>query len=222
MAQKAAITKTRTRRALLNLLKMDGALDSTQLAQHLQVSAMAVRQHLYELQAQGLVAFREETRPVGRPAKLWHLTAAADKYFPESYAELSVDLIGAISKTFGPSGFDKLLEVRLQQQTARYKTELDGAGTLKQKVKALARVRTAEGYMADVKTDVDGALLLVENHCPICAAAQICQGLCQRELDAFQAVLGDPASVKVERTEHILAGARRCAYRITPQPATSK
>ncbi len=209
-------SKTRTRRTILNLLKMDGATDSAQLAAQLKVSAMAVRQHLYDLQAQGLVAFQEEARPLGRPAKLWHLTPAADKYFPESYAELSVELIGAIGKTFGQSGLDKLLDVRMQQQSTRYAAELESVGTLKQRVKALARLRTAEGYMADVKTDADGALLLVENHCPICVAAQACQGLCQRELEAFQAALGDPADVKIVRTEHILAGARRCAYRITP------
>lgn len=31
----------------------------------------------------------------------------------------------------------------------------------------------------------------------------------------FQAVLGD--AVAVTRTEHILAGARRCAYRVSPR-----
>jgi len=38
------------------------------------------------------------------------------------------------------------------------------------------------------------------------------QGLCRSELALFRAVLGP--GVEVERTEHILAGARRCAYRI--------
>jgi predicted ArsR family transcriptional regulator len=37
-------------------------------------------------------------------------------------------------------------------------------------------------------------------------------GLCRSELAIFRAVLG--ADVTVERTDHILAGARRCAYRI--------
>jgi predicted ArsR family transcriptional regulator len=57
--------------------------------------------------------------------------------------------------------------------------------------------------------------LFVENHCPICAAAAACQGLCRSELAVFRAVLG--ADVTVERIDHILAGARRCAYRICRQ-----
>ena len=206
---------TRTRHAILNLLKMDGPTDSAQLAEQLQVSAMAVRQHLYDLQAQGVVSFSEETRPLGRPAKLWHLTEAAQRHFPESYAELSVELIHAMTKAFGAAGLDKLLDVRTEEQIARYKTEISKAVTLKQKLKTLARLRTAEGYMADVQPDANGAqgaMLLIENHCPICAAAKVCEGLCRRELDAFQAVLGD--TVKVERAEHIIAGARRCVYRV--------
>jgi predicted ArsR family transcriptional regulator len=58
----------------------------------------------------------------------------------------------------------------------------------------------------------DGSLRLVENHCPICAAATACTGLCDGELDLFRQVLGP--GVEVVREEHLLAGARRCAYRI--------
>jgi predicted ArsR family transcriptional regulator len=53
----------------------------------------------------------------------------------------------------------------------------------------------------------------MENHCPICAAATLCQSFCRSELEIFQDVLGPGA--RVERTDHILAGARRCAYRIS-------
>ena len=67
--------------------------------------------------------------------------------------------------------------------------------------------------MADSWQEEDGSLMLVENHCPICAAATACAGFCRSELETFRSVL----SAKVERSEHILLGARRCAYRITPR-----
>ncbi|MGE8096813.1 hypothetical protein [Pseudomonas fluorescens] len=54
--------------------------------------------------------------------------------------------------------------------------------------------------------------MLIENHCPICAAATACQGFCRAELNVFEQVL----QARVERVEHILMNARRCAYRITP------
>ena len=68
--------------------------------------------------------------------------------------------------------------------------------------------------MASVTRDADGALLLVEDHCPICAAARSCQGLCASELEVFQEAMGD--EVELTRTDHIIAGARRCAYRVVP------
>jgi predicted ArsR family transcriptional regulator len=64
----------------------------------------------------------------------------------------------------------------------------------------------------------DGSVLLVENHCPICAAARVCQNFCRSELDVFSRVLGP--SVRVERTEHQVAGGRRCVYRIAPVSVT--
>jgi predicted ArsR family transcriptional regulator len=69
--------------------------------------------------------------------------------------------------------------------------------------------------MADWRILPDGSYLLSENHCPICAAARLCQGFCRSELAVFRSALGP--SVTVERAEHILAGARRCAYRIGVQ-----
>ena len=69
--------------------------------------------------------------------------------------------------------------------------------------------------MAEWQTDDDDGYLLIENHCPICAAAALCQGFCRSELAIFQTVLGAQASI--ERIDHLLAGARRCAYRITPR-----
>ena len=67
--------------------------------------------------------------------------------------------------------------------------------------------------MAQARRDGEG-WLLVENHCPICAAASQCTRLCANELDVFERVLGPDA--RVTRVEHMLDGARRCAYRVLP------
>jgi predicted ArsR family transcriptional regulator len=69
--------------------------------------------------------------------------------------------------------------------------------------------------MAECVTRADGSVLLRENHCPICVAAKSCQGVCREGLGLFRAVLG--TRTHVERTDHIIAGASRCAYVITPR-----
>lgn len=207
--------QTRTRHQILHLLKQEGALDSAQLAAQLGVSAMAVRQHLYALQKQGLVTYQEAAPTVGCPAKQWQLTSAAEPFFPTGYVDLTVNLLQGMRDEFGPEGVDKVLLLRMNQQIAAYQAHLRDCATWQQKVVTLAHLRTAEGYMAAVVAGEAGELLLVENHCPICVAAQSCGQFCARELETFQRVLGE--AVLVERTEHIMAGARRCVYRITPQ-----
>ncbi len=205
--------ESRTRRRIVKLLKTEGPMDSASLAKRLKVTPMAVRQHLYALQEEKLVAAEERPVPLGRPAKHWHLTRDADRLFPDAYAELNTALITSVQDAFGPEGMPRLLDARLARQRADYGARITPSAPLATKVRQLARVRYEEGYMAEVKRDGRG-FLFIENHCPICAAASVCQGFCATELDLFRSALGP--GVTVERAEHILSGDRRCAYRITP------
>ena len=203
------------RKAVLALLKREGPVSADALADKLGVTAMAVRQHLAALADDGLASHEEAARGGrGRPVKLWRTTEKANAQFADSHAALAADLILQMRKAFGEEGLDRLLALRTAEQEKLYFAETEPRRSLKGKLEALARIRSREGYMADVKRDPEtGDLLLVENHCPVCAAARVCTGLCREELNLFQRVLGD--GVKVERVTHILAGAARCAYRVT-------
>ena len=206
----------KTRRAIVKLLKTDGPLGSAQLAERLGLTAMAVRLHLYALREEGMVTAEDRPVPVGRPAKFWRLTREADRHFPEAYAELSVALIDAMQETFGAEGLGRVLASRCARQRADYLKRVRAADPLEKRLRDLAQVRTEEGYMAEVREAEEGeGFLLVENHCPICAAANACQGFCSTELDLFRTVLGP--SVEVERVEHIVSGDQRCAYRVQPK-----
>src|SRR5260370_6710767 len=93
-----------SREAILHLLKQQGPRDAEALASQLDISAMAVRQHLYALRTRKLVVYKEEPRPVGWPAKMWSLTPAAAPFFPDAHASLTVSLLSATERTFGPKG----------------------------------------------------------------------------------------------------------------------
>ena len=206
------------KRAVLDYLKRNGPSEAAAVAGQLGVTAMAVRQHLYALEDEGLVSFAASPRDGarGRPSKLWQVEKSADSFFADAHADLSVELIANIKEAFGEQGLEKLIAKRTKHQIADYRAALASASTLKEKLKRLARLRTAAGYMADAKADGDG-FLLVENHCPICRAAAACTGLCRQELEVFRAALGPEAAI--ERTDHILGGARRCAYKVRPRQA---
>jgi predicted ArsR family transcriptional regulator len=204
----------RAEEGVLFQLKTRGPQTASQVARRLGVTAMAVRQHLYRLQLDTLVEYSDERRQVGRPARVWRLTSAAAKRFPDTHGDLTVEIIAAVRAAFGEAGMDKLLRERTRRQIAEYRTRLRSVGkSIAKRAMALTEIRREQGYMAECSKMADGSMLLAENHCPICAAASTCQGLCREELSLFRAVLGDKAHV--ERIDHILAGARRCAYRIT-------
>lgn len=205
--------------AILFQLKSLGEAQAESLARRLGISVQAVRQRLERLLAENLVAYFDRAHGRGRPRRLWSLAPGAASLFPDTHAQLTVDLIGAIRRELGETALARLLERRREQITRAYRKRLAREPDMAKKLSALADMRSAEGYMARVEKLPDDGFLLVEDHCPICAAAMTCQGFCSIELQVFQDLLGP--CWHIERQDHVLAGARRCAYRITRAAAIS-
>ena len=210
-----------TRDRILYLIKTRGPATATELARRLGVTPSAARQHLVRLEAEGWIRASAEAGGVGRPAKRWHLLARAESLFPQSYAELALEVFAGAAEAFGPEGLSRLLAERTRRQVEAYRARMpDRTSSLEERVRALGRIRKEEGYMARVTRTREGALLLHEDHCPICAAATACSGLCTEELELFRRVLGGDA--RVERTEHLLSEGRRCSYRVTARRGAAR
>ena len=196
-------------------LKMRNGLSSSAIGEQLGITGEAARQQLLRLAQEGLVTSENISSGVGRPTQAWSLTSAAQSRFPDTHAALTVQLLDLIGSTLGEGALDTIITARETLTREAYEGAVSDKPDLKDRVAALVDLRSREGYMADWNEQPDGSLLLVENHCPICAAATACQGFCRAELDVFRAVLGP--DVNVEREEHIVSGGRRCSYRITSE-----
>ena len=205
-----ALTATRT--TVLDLLKRGGPQSAGALAEQLGVTAMAVRLHLYDLAEEGLLEETSKPKGRGRPTKIWSLTEAAARAFPDAHQGLALEMIGSIREMFGEEGLAKVIDRHSDSQLTAYREDLSGLDSIGARVRRLTELRTAEGYMAVTAQDGDD-WLLIENHCPICSAAKACTRLCANELDVFRKALGPDTSVT--REDHLLAGARRCVYRIS-------
>jgi predicted ArsR family transcriptional regulator len=198
---------------LLYLIKTQGPQTAATLGELLDMSAVGARGHLRKLEARGLVSSFERRERVGRPRQYWQLTERGQGEFPDRHSDLSLALIDGIRELFGEGSLEQLVRQRERDTLLDYRAALSDCRDLGSRIARLAELRSAEGYMARAEPIDNGdAWLLVENHCPICAAARRCQGFCQAELDLFRELL----NAEVERTEHIVEGARRCAYRISP------
>lgn len=204
----------RTRNRLLHALKATGPQTAADLAKGLNVTPVAVRQHLDGLHRDGLVGFADQKGSVGRPKRIWDLTDDGHQQFPDSHSNLAVSLLSGVSDLYGEEGLEKLIAHREAKSRQTYRNAMEDAPDLGGRVQALAELRSREGYMAEVIEEENG-FLLVENHCSICAAATANQGFCRSELNLFQEVLGP--GITVSRIEHLLSGDRRCMYRIAPQ-----
>jgi predicted ArsR family transcriptional regulator len=199
---------------ILSLLKIGGPQTAADLGTTLGVTAEAARQQLVKMAADGLVVAHAISHGVGRPSQRWSLTAAGNARFPDRHSELTLQLIRTVRTELGEPTLDRLIDARSAEARVNYIAALEGSANLSERVARLVAIRSREGYMAEWQAE-DVGYLLIENHCPICAAATECQGFCRSELELFSQALG--ADVSVERTEHIVAGARRCVYRIRPR-----
>ena len=211
MSQDEAPDRSQDR--LLFQLKTRGAQTAAEVGARLGMTSVGARQHLLRLETAGLVASEDRRQGRGRPRKFWRLTPRGHGRFPDRHSDLTLDLLKSTREIFGDRGLEKLIDHRERASIAGYGKRVGQGRSLRRKLAILAEIRDREGYMASVAEDTRESFLFVENHCPICAAAATCQGLCRSELAIFRAVLG--ADVTVERVDHILAGARRCAYRVS-------
>jgi predicted ArsR family transcriptional regulator len=197
---------------LLYTLKSRGPLATGALARALGITVVGVRQHLAKLHAEGVVDFDDQAGEIGRPKRFWRLTAKGHGRFPDTHGDLTVNLIAGIRSVFGEVGLDRLIEARQEATVAAYRRALEPCTGLEDRIRTVAHLRSEEGYMAEFKAQPDGNFLLIENHCPICAAAKTCQGFCRSELELFRAAFG--AGTSVTREEHLLSDGRRCVYRV--------
>ncbi len=203
---------------VLMALKMRSGLSSANIGEQLGITGEAARQQLLRLSQEGLVESSSVSAGVGRPTQIWSLTPAAQSRFPDTHAALTVQLLEPIGATLGEGALDTVIAARETLTREAYESAISGKSALRDRVAALVELRSREGYMADWNEQPDGTMLLIENHCPICAAATACQGFCRAELEVFRSVLG--TDVSVEREDHIVNGGRRCSYRITPESAS--
>jgi DeoR family suf operon transcriptional repressor len=192
------------RGAVLLELKREPGLTIRGLMQRLGLSASAVRHHLRELEAEGLVEHRRQRHGVGAPSHAYHLAPAAEPLFPTGYADTLTALLDGVEAREGREAVVALLERHLGALIPAAESGAPG-----ERMARLAELRTAQGYMAE------GAAgpccgTLVEHHCPIRAVAERFPEVCAAEQRVVALALGG----SVERRRHLLAGDGACEYHV--------
>ena len=204
-----------SRSAIIDLLKINGALSAERLAQELEVSKVCVRRHLGLLESDGLIAYEEERRERGRPRFIYRLTEKARCLFPQIYDEFAKEVLVQIERHFGDEALHRVLSARADEMIAQLKTEFESL-SFDERVKALAKAISAKGYLADARRMKDGAYRLRQRNCPTESVAVAYPLVCEEELRVYREALG----CEVVRDCRIADGAQICEFRIAPPVLT--
>ncbi|WP_284644921.1 helix-turn-helix transcriptional regulator [Paenibacillus silviterrae] len=196
-----------TRKVILTMLKTRGALPVSEMARQLGITEMAVRRHLSTLERDSLIETKLVRQAMGRPTHLYSLTANADDLFPKKYHSLTLDLLDELVAEAGEGQVDRLFDRRKDKLIGRYTERMSGKA-LAERVKELADLQNANGYMVNWEQTGEEQYVLHEHNCPISQVANQFNHACQCELDMFQSLL----SAEVERTECLAKGGSKCTY----------
>jgi DeoR family suf operon transcriptional repressor len=202
---------------LLMELKKARTLSAKELAFKLGLSLNAVRHHLKELIAEQLVEAERRQQGVGAPAFAYRLTEAGEALFPRRYEGALNDLLDHVVAREGRARAVAVLESRYVELTRQLQAQLGNAAPA-ERLEAVARALSAEGYMAEAVSSPEQGRL-TEHNCAIHAVAQRFPEICAAEARFLADVLG----AAVERRQHILSGCRSCEYHVRfPPQAESK
>jgi predicted ArsR family transcriptional regulator len=197
-----------TRFRLVNLLKRTQGLSVQEIADHLDMSYMGVKESCQDLERRGLVDARREPKPdgtTGRPRMVYRLTDRAHDLFPVASNPLTLEVLDAARRLHGPAAPEKLLLLVWQQKATLLSEKVKGE-TLLERAISLAKIRDAEGHMAVVEEE--GELRVVEHHCPFLDLSREYPIIVKLETEMFAKVLKG----EVRREEVSSGGLVRVEY----------
>lgn len=202
-----------TRQEILHCIKRNGPMTAEELSRNLGISQVAVRQHLTSLEAETLIAITVERRGLGRPSHRYSLTTEGDESFPRRYDAALNELLDELRAWQGQAAVDELLLRRRERALLTFQSRMHDRSLIS-RLNELARLESAEGFMAEVCSDGSEGYTLIKRNCSVCAVARnhpaIC---CQSESVLYSQLLGN---IDVERVAAIVDGDTTCTFRIRP------
>ena len=214
-----------TRGRIARLILENGPATAAGLSARLGLTPAAVRRHLDNLQADGMIETRIArtygNRGRGRPARLFVITDSGRSAFENAYDDLATSALRFLADTAGPQAVAEFARRQVADLEARYRPAVEAAPA-SQQVQALAEALSADGYAASASRAPAaggggvGGEQLCQHHCPVAHVAAEFPQLCEAETEAFGRLLGTP----VQRLATIAHGDGICTTHITAPALT--
>jgi predicted ArsR family transcriptional regulator len=219
-------TDSGTRGRIARLILENGPVTAAGLSARLGLTPAAVRRHLDNLMADGMVEARTArqhgSRGRGRPARLFAMTDAGRSAFEHAYDDLAASALRFLAEIAGPGAVAAFARQQIAELERRYLPVVAAAAPA-DRVTALAEALSADGYAASVARmgnpaagkgtapAAGGGEQLCQHHCPVAHVAAEYPQLCEAETEAFGRLLGTP----VQRLATIAHGDGICTTHVT-------
>ena len=205
-----------TRGRIARLILENGPVTATGLSVRLGLTPAAVRRHLDNLLADGMIEARNArtygSRGRGRPARMFAITDAGRSAFEHAYDDLATSALRFLAERAGPGAVAEFARLQIAELERRYRPAVEAAPP-DERVKALAAALSADGYAASAGGGpaTGGGEQLCQHHCPVAHVAAEYPQLCEAETEAFGRLLGTP----VQRLATIAHGDGICTTHVT-------
>jgi len=152
------------RMEVLELLRRKGRSSAETIANDLGVTPNAVRQHLTNLERDGLVVSHPERSGRGRPSLLFALTERADSVFPKRYGQLATMVLQEVQEMGGPEALDEVFARVAARHAAAIEKDLAGLSFDDKLSRVVAWIGRA-GTLAEQSESAEGVKVTIHN-CP--------------------------------------------------------
>jgi predicted ArsR family transcriptional regulator len=153
-----------TRMEVLELLRRKGRSSAETIANDLGVTPNAVRQHLTNLERDGLVVSQPERSGRGRPSLLFGLTERADSVFPKRYGQLATMVLQEVQEMGGPDALDEVFARVAARHANAIERDLDGLDFDEKLRRVVAWIGRA-GTLVEQTESPEGVKVTIHN-CP--------------------------------------------------------
>lgn len=180
------------------------------LAAELSITTAAVRRHLDNLRADGLVDVKAVKQATGRPYHVFFATEKATQTMPPAYADLLERMLNSLGER--EDVIAAVMTSVAESLASKHRSEVSGLTEEELVAKVTASLR-AEGILDEWRTEADG-IHLTNGRCPYHKAAEISKLPCESDKRAIELLLGHD----VEQLNRIVDGASCCEYLVRVQP----
>ena len=149
---------------ILELLRRRGRSSAETIAGDLGVTPNAIRQHLTNLERDGLVVSQPERSGRGRPALLFALTERADSVFPKRYGQLATMVLQEVQEMGGPEALDEVFARVAARHASAIERDLGGLGFDEKLNRVVSWIGRA-GTLVEQSESPEGVKVTIHN-CP--------------------------------------------------------